>query len=121
MKKNTIRKKADRTVSRYSTASMIGLHLVSAPIVGVGLGWLADNFFNSTPYGISIGLILGFVSGFLNVKADTKKLKHEAEKHEQQKVEQEIERIYREQNPHEFIEYGLFGDEKKKDLSKTNE
>jgi ATP synthase protein I len=45
----------------------IGVELVSALIVGGGLGYLADSYFNSNPIGILIGIFLGMSAGLLNV------------------------------------------------------
>jgi len=50
-----------------SIAMRIGVELVSALIVGGGLGYLADSYFNSSPIGILIGVFLGMSAGLLNV------------------------------------------------------
>lgn len=57
------------------TASTMGLHMVSGPIVGTGLGYLLDSYvFDSYPYGTIIGFILGILAGFRNVQIDAKRL-----------------------------------------------
>ena len=57
------------------TASTMGLHMVSGPIVGSTLGYLCDAYiFNSWPYGSIIGFVLGVIAGFRNVHADAKLL-----------------------------------------------
>ena len=70
------RKNQDRpgTVSLLGTASTMGLHMVSGPIVGGGLGWLVDHWLGSWPVGAAIGLILGLAAGFRNVWIDARYL-----------------------------------------------
>ena len=50
-----------------SIAVRIGVELVAALVVGGGLGYLADSYFNSSPIGILIGVFLGMSAGLLNV------------------------------------------------------
>jgi ATP synthase protein I len=50
-----------------SIAARIGVELVAALIVGGGLGYLADSYFSSSPFGIIIGVFLGMSAGLLNV------------------------------------------------------
>ncbi len=45
----------------------VSIEMVSALIVGVGLGWLADHFLGSRPWGIIAGFLLGSAAGFVNV------------------------------------------------------
>lgn len=70
------RRNQDRpgTVSLLGTASTMGLHMVSGPIVGGGLGWLVDHWLGSWPVGAAIGLILGLAAGFRNVWIDARYL-----------------------------------------------
>src|SRR2546427_11935282 len=49
-----------------SIAMRIGVELVAALIVGGGLGYVADSYFNSSPVGILIGAFLGMSAGPLN-------------------------------------------------------
>lgn len=55
-------------------ASTMGMHMVSGPLVGGGLGWLADRWLGSWPVGLGIGIMLGIAAGFRNVWADAKRL-----------------------------------------------
>ncbi|MGH7256708.1 MAG: AtpZ/AtpI family protein [Nitrospirales bacterium] len=49
-------------------AVRIGTELLSALLVGGGLGWLADTYlFSSGPWGLVAGLILGSIAGVLSV------------------------------------------------------
>ena len=50
-----------------SLAMRIGVELLAALIVGGGLGYAADSYFNSSPVGILIGVFLGMSAGLLNV------------------------------------------------------
>jgi ATP synthase protein I len=45
----------------------VSIEMVSALIVGVGLGWVADHFLGSRPWGIIGGFLLGSAAGFANV------------------------------------------------------
>ena len=70
------REKAPGTFSLLGTASTMGLHMVSGPVVGGGLGWLVDNWLDSWPVAASVGLVLGLAAGFRNVWADARYLEH---------------------------------------------
>ena len=45
----------------------ISTEIIAALIVGVCIGLLVDNYFNSKPFGLIIFFILGALAGFLNV------------------------------------------------------
>ena len=60
--------------SLLGTASVMGMHMVSGPVVGAGLGWLADSWLDSWPVGAGIGLLLGVIAGFRNVWKDARYL-----------------------------------------------
>jgi ATP synthase protein I len=48
-------------------AFRVGTELLAALIVGGGLGWAADAYlFDSAPWGMVIGLILGVTAGIRN-------------------------------------------------------
>ena len=48
-------------------AVRIGTELLAALVVGGGLGWLADTYlFDSEPWGVVAGLVLGAIAGVLN-------------------------------------------------------
>ena len=70
-------REAETSPGRFSllgTASTMGLHMVSGPLVGGGLGWLADSWMDSWPWGAGIGLLLGIAAGFRNVWIDARYL-----------------------------------------------
>ena len=68
--------KAPGAFSLLGTASTMGLHMVSGPVVGGGLGWLIDYWLDSWPVASAIGLLLGLIAGFRNVWADARYLAH---------------------------------------------
>ena len=45
----------------------ISTEIVAALVVGVVIGIIVDNYFNSQPFGLIIFFILGALAGFLNV------------------------------------------------------
>jgi ATP synthase protein I len=44
----------------------IGIEMIAALIVGVGLGWLADRYIGIRPFGLIAGFFLGSVAGIMN-------------------------------------------------------
>ncbi len=80
MKKEEKNKNGNPIFGALGTASTMGLHMVSGPIVGSALGYLCDTYlFGSWPYGSSIGFVLGVIAGFRNVHADAKLLQKRQE------------------------------------------
>ncbi len=109
-------KKSGSIFALLGTASVMGLHMVSGPIVGAGLGYFFDKYFETSPYGFVIGLVLGVLAGYRNVMKDSKTLQKEQERYQQSLLEnEEIET-----NPHEYTEFNLFGDPKVIKLDKEN-
>ena len=45
----------------------ISTEIIAALIVGVGIGLVVDNYFNTKPFGLIIFFIFGAIAGFLNV------------------------------------------------------
>ena len=45
----------------------ISTEIVAALVVGVGIGIIVDNYFNTQPFGLIIFFILGAFAGFLNI------------------------------------------------------
>lgn len=80
-------------ISLLGTASTMGLHMVSGPIVGGVLGWLVDKWLDSWPVGASVGLLLGLAAGFRNVWIDARYLaRSNAERDAAEKPRREAER-----------------------------
>ena len=45
----------------------ISTEIIAALVIGVGIGIIVDNYFNTKPFGLIIFFILGALAGFLNV------------------------------------------------------
>lgn len=45
----------------------IGLELVVALVVGVGLGWACDTWLGAAPWGVILGFFFGMAAGIANV------------------------------------------------------
>ena len=45
----------------------ISTEIIAALVVGVSIGIIVDNYFNTNPFGLIIFFILGALAGFLNV------------------------------------------------------
>ena len=57
----------DPVFAGLGQAMRVGTDLLAALIVGGFLGWLVDSYvFDSTPWGVGIGLILGLITGIRN-------------------------------------------------------
>ena len=66
------RQRAERAEAKSGSAAgfglglRIGIELVSALAVGVGLGYLADRFIGTRPWGVIVGFFLGAAAGMVN-------------------------------------------------------
>jgi len=58
-------KKGD--MSGFSMAFRIGTEMVSALVVGVGVGWFLDNWLETTPWFLVVFFFLGAGAGIMNV------------------------------------------------------
>ena len=56
-----------KKVREYFYATSIGLSLVVAIFVGVGIGFFLDRYFGTKPYLTIIFLLLGIISGYKNM------------------------------------------------------
>ncbi|MGB4100438.1 MAG: AtpZ/AtpI family protein [Alphaproteobacteria bacterium] len=48
------------------SAGRIGFEFMGAVLAGLGIGWLVDGQFATSPWGVLIGLFAGFVAGIAN-------------------------------------------------------
>ena len=68
------------TFDALGRASVIGLHMISGIIVGIGLGYALDYWLDTFPWCSGAGLLFGIAAGFRNVWMDTKYLIRQEEK-----------------------------------------
>lgn len=45
----------------------VGIELIAALVVGLGLGWLCDRYIGTRPWGLILGFLLGSAAGVVNV------------------------------------------------------
>jgi len=55
----------------------ISTEIIAALVVGVCIGLLVDNYFNTKPFGLIIFFILGSLAGFLNVYRVMRRIERE--------------------------------------------
>lgn len=48
------------------SAGRVGFEFMGAVLAGIGIGWLIDGQFGTSPWGMLIGLFAGFVAGIAN-------------------------------------------------------
>ena len=64
-------KKKDTKVKKKESGAGFGFkistEIIAALVVGVGIGLIVDNYFNTKPVGLIIFFIFGAFAGFLNV------------------------------------------------------
>ncbi len=79
-------KKRSKTMEVFATAGTIGMHMVSGPIVGFGIGYGLDKWLGTDPWMKLIFFLVGIGAGFLNVHRDSQHLlrKMQKEKEAQQ-------------------------------------
>ncbi|MGX7871848.1 AtpZ/AtpI family protein [Mesorhizobium sp. ORM6] len=51
----------------YGQALKLSSEFIAGIVVGVGLGWFLDRVAGTSPWGLIVGLMLGFGAGVLNV------------------------------------------------------
>jgi ATP synthase protein I len=62
-------------------AFRIGVELVSALLVGAGIGWLLDRWLGTTPFLLLLFFFLGAAAGILNVFRAAKEMQKEQAKY----------------------------------------
>ena len=63
-----------KSVGILAGAGTMGLHLVSGPAVGFGIGYLLDDWLGADPWMKVVFFILGVISGFKLVYEDARKI-----------------------------------------------
>lgn len=51
----------------YAQAMKLSTEFVAGVLVGAAIGWMIDKGFGTSPWGLIVFLLLGFVAGVLNV------------------------------------------------------
>lgn len=69
-----ILKQQQTGMEALATTGVIGLHLVSGPLVGFAIGYGLDYWLGISPWGKLLFLFIGIAAGFLNVYRDTRHL-----------------------------------------------
>ena len=59
--------KTRKSASGAGFGFKISTEIIAALVVGVGIGLIVDNYFNTKPFGLIIFFIFGACAGFLNV------------------------------------------------------
>ncbi len=60
-------RKAESNSSGYAQAMKLSSEFIAGVLVGAGIGWVADQWLGTSPFGLIIFLLLGFAAGVLNV------------------------------------------------------
>lgn len=56
-----------KAATGYGQALKLSSEFIAGVVVGVGLGWIIDRLAGTAPWGLIVGLLLGFGAGILNV------------------------------------------------------
>ncbi|WP_306140951.1 AtpZ/AtpI family protein [Roseibium sp. MMSF_3412] len=60
-------KKSESNSAGYAQAMKLSSEFIAGVLVGAGIGWVADQWLGTAPFGLIIFLLLGFAAGVLNV------------------------------------------------------
>ena len=67
-----------KSMGLLAGAGTMGLHLVSGPAVGFGIGYALDNWLGTDPWMKAVFFLFGVICGFKLVYEDARKLAGEA-------------------------------------------
>ncbi len=84
MFKRLIKPKSVSKVSALTSASLLGLHLVSGIIAGGLFGYGFDYWLETSPKGLLIGVFIGIIAGFKNLYVDAKRLIQQQDNRQEQ-------------------------------------
>jgi len=65
-------------------AVKLGTEMTVATLLGAGIGYWADQFFGTKPWGIVMGVVFGGAAGMLNVYRAAQVMTEELEKEDQE-------------------------------------
>lgn len=60
-------RKSEGGSAGYAQAMKLSSEFIAGVLVGAGIGWVADQWLGTSPFGLIIFLLLGFAAGVLNV------------------------------------------------------
>ena len=66
VEEKTVRK-SQSSSSGYAQAMKLSSEFIAGVLVGAGIGWVADEWLGTSPFGLIVFLLLGFAAGVLNV------------------------------------------------------
>lgn len=59
--------KSHSSATGYAQAVKISSEFIAGVLVGAGIGWVADEWLGTSPFGLIVFLLLGFAAGVLNI------------------------------------------------------
>jgi len=81
-------KKKNKHFESLGLASIMGIHLVSGVVVGMGMGYYLDKFLGTKPWLAILFLVLGIIAGYKNMFREMQRIqKKEAEADAEEKSE----------------------------------
>jgi ATP synthase protein I len=60
-------RKSQSSSAGYGQAMKLSSEFIAGVLVGAGIGWVADQWLGTSPFGLIVFLLLGFAAGVLNV------------------------------------------------------
>ena len=76
-----------KSMGMLAGACTMGLHLVSGPAVGFGIGYFLDDWLGTEPWMKVVFFIFGVISGFRLVYEDARKMVKETQKPRDQGID----------------------------------
>ena len=61
------KRKLEKSSTGYGQAVKLSSEFIAGVLVGGGIGWVADQWLGTAPFGLIVFLLLGFAAGVLNV------------------------------------------------------
>jgi ATP synthase protein I len=76
-----------KSVGILAGAGTMGLHLVSGPAVGFGIGYFLDDWLGTDPWMKVVFFVFGIISGFKLVYEDARKITRETQEPRDQGID----------------------------------